>query len=122
MTAPIVLHKGRTQYTVRFIADDPTVIDTIDAFTSNGRQVRLTSAHHEAQTIIRHTDALLAGGTVPGFRRTTVALLLPAPDALSKLFAKLDEYLRLQQVETDSFILQCRRDDLRAALTAAQGT
>lgn len=112
---PIFLHKGRTQYTVRFIADDPTVIDTIDAFTSNGRQVRLTSAHHEAQTILRHTDTLLTGGTVPGFKRVEVAPLLD-------LFAKLDEYLRLQQVETDSFILQCRRDDLRAALTAAQGT
>lgn len=45
-----------------------------------------------------------------------------AADTLLDLFAKLDEYLRLQQAETDSFILQCRRDDLRAALTAAQGT
>lgn len=45
-----------------------------------------------------------------------------AADTLLDLFAKLDEYLRLQQAETDSFILQCRRDDLRAALTAAKGT
>ena len=112
---PIILHKGRTQYTVRFIADDPTVIDTITTLNSNGKQKHLSSVHRDAQAIIRHTDALLAGGTVPGFKRVEVA---PLPD----LFAKLDEYLRLQQVETDSFILQCRRDDLRAALTAAQGT
>ena len=48
--------------------------------------------------------------------------LLDAGHRIADLFAKLDEYLQLQQVETDSFILQCRRDDLRAALTTAQGT
>lgn len=43
-----------------------------------------------------------------------------AADTLLDLFAKLDEYLRLQQVETDSFILQCRRDDLRDAINRLQ--
>ena len=117
MSTSITRYLGRTtpggkRIVLAIAFDEEGVLDTI---TDIERDMRLTSTSYDGKRILRNADAIRNGSAPLGYWHTQPPAAAK-PDPLPALLDKLDDYLKMQSVETDLWTLGNCRDELRELL------